>query len=107
MFIYVNIGNGHSNDNGLYTVPPDQELIFPPELSVKYEELAAESVTFVGEKVTWYRPTQLPELLSLKTTYPEAKLIGGNTEMGVETKFKGCHYPILIQTSQVRNKRSI
>ena len=94
------IGNGVSN--GVYTVSADQELIFPPELSVKYEDFASESVTFVGEKVTWFRPTQLTELLSLKTTYPEAKLIGGNTELGVETKFKGCHYPKLIQTSQVQ-----
>ena len=82
----------------------DQELIFPPELKVRHEELVAESVTFVGDKVTWHRPTDLSDLLSLKTTYPEAKLVGGNTEIGVETKFKGCLYPILIQTSKVRMK---
>eukprot|EP00126_Sphaerothecum_destruens_P011311 Sdes_comp20895_c0_seq2m18031 len=32
----------------------------------------------------------------MKHLYPNAKLICGNTEVGIETKFKNSHYPIVI-----------
>lgn len=32
----------------------------------------------------------------IKTTYPDAKLVGGNTELGIEVKFKNAKYPVLI-----------
>ena len=35
-----------------------------------------------GDLVTWIRPTTLDELLELKTKYPQAKLVIGNTEIG-------------------------
>ena len=86
----------------MFSVKDDRELIFPPELRVRAAELCAESVTFIGEKVTWFRPSTLDELLHLKSSHPDAKFIGGNTEIGVETKLKNMHYPKFIQTSQVR-----
>ena len=94
-------GNGLET-NGMFSVKDDRELIFPPELRVRAAELCAESVTFIGEKVTWFRPSTLDELLHLKNGHPDAKFIGGNTEIGVETKLKNMHYPKFIQTSQVR-----
>ena len=94
-------GNGLET-NGMFSVKDDRELIFPPELRVRAAELCAESVTFIGEKVTWFRPSTLDELLHLKNSHPDAKFIGGNTEIGVETKLKNMHYPKFIQTSQVR-----
>jgi xanthine dehydrogenase/oxidase len=36
----------------------------------------------------WLRPTTLQELLELRKTYPEAKLVGGNTEVGMMTTNK-------------------
>lgn len=35
-----------------------------------------------GPRVTWYRPTSLSELLHLKSKYPQAKIVNGNTELG-------------------------
>ncbi|KAH8273086.1 hypothetical protein KR018_000235, partial [Drosophila ironensis] len=80
---------------------PSQEPIFPPELqlSCKYD---CQKLVFRSDRVTWFRPTSLEKLLQLKVTYPEAKLVGGNTEVGVETKFKNFLYPHLIHTWQVR-----
>ena len=49
----------------------------------------------------WLRPTSLEDLLYLKQKYPEAKIVIGNTELGVEIKFKKCNYPVMIQPSKV------
>ena len=35
-----------------------------------------------GKRATWYRPTRFEDLLYLKSKYPEARLVGGNTEIG-------------------------
>lgn len=37
---------------------------------------------FRGRKGTWYRPTTLMELVELKSKYPDARLVVGNTEIG-------------------------
>lgn len=36
-----------------------------------------------GKRATWYRPTRFEELLYLKSKYPEARIVGGNTEIGM------------------------
>jgi xanthine dehydrogenase/oxidase len=36
-----------------------------------------------GEKVEWYRPTSLKQLVELKAKYTDARLVIGNTEVGV------------------------
>jgi xanthine dehydrogenase iron-sulfur cluster and FAD-binding subunit A len=40
-----------------------------------------------GKRTTWYRPTKLDNLLFLKSKYPEARIVIGNTEVG---KFPLC-----------------
>lgn len=60
-----------------------------------------------GPEVTWYRPTTLEELLKLKLQFPQAKIIVGNTEVGVEVKFKHFVYPVLIQPSQVKEMHTV
>lgn len=40
-----------------------------------------------GKRATWYRPTKLDDLLLLKSEYPEARIVVGNTEVG---KFPLC-----------------
>ena len=39
-------------------------------------------LVFSSDRVTWYRPTSLGDLLTLKSTYPDSKLVIGNTEVG-------------------------
>lgn len=86
--------------NSFLPYDPSQEPIFPPELVVS-DILDSHSIVFHGEKTTWFRPTTLDELLAIKSHYPEAKIIVGNTEVGVETKFKYFRYPILALPMQV------
>ncbi|OCT77525.1 hypothetical protein XELAEV_18028617mg [Xenopus laevis] len=61
---------------------PTQEPIFPPEL-LSYEKPPPKSLYFMGDNIMWLQPSNLEELLALKVQYPDAKLVVGNTEVGI------------------------
>uniref|UniRef100_A0A673LJS9 Xanthine dehydrogenase/oxidase-like n=1 Tax=Sinocyclocheilus rhinocerous TaxID=307959 RepID=A0A673LJS9_9TELE len=79
---------------------PTQEIIFPPELMVLSKQPQRE-LRFVGERVLWIQPYSLKELLELKATYPNAKLVVGNTEVGIEMKFKNLLYPVILAPAYI------
>jgi xanthine dehydrogenase/oxidase len=79
-------------------VPTKAEPIFPPEL---VSRKASSLVLSGAHGLMWYRPTNLNQLLDLKVRYPHAKLVGGNTEVGIETRFKNLHYPVLLAVTHV------
>lgn len=79
---------------------PTQDMIFPPELMLP-EAAKPKSLCIKGELVNWFRPTTLEELLELKKKHPQAKLVIGNTEIGIEMKFKNQNYPILIAPTHI------
>lgn len=88
-------------------LPPDssQDPIFPPALRTdKYDQ---QSLSFTGERTTWYRPTCLKELVELKHSYPDARLVIGNTEVGVEIKLKNMHYKTLIAPTHIPELNNI
>ena len=80
-----------------------REPIFPPELKRRIPA----SLTLPGPATTWHRPTTLTRLLSLKKAHPEARLVGGNTEVGVEVKFKHAKYPVLVAPTHVSELNSV
>lgn len=47
------------------------------------------------------RPLTLAGVLKLKAEYPDARLVVGNTEVGIEMKFKDARYPVLIGVTHV------
>lgn len=75
---------------------PTQEPIFPPELMVNNDKYANSLLLFKGKDVVWVRPKTVEELLAIKKAFPEAKIVVGNTEIGVEVKFKNRKYPVLL-----------
>ncbi|KAI5709871.1 hypothetical protein M8J75_003796 [Diaphorina citri] len=77
-----------------------QEPTFPPELQLN-DTYDKEYLQIRGPRATWYRPQTLTQLLELKAKFPEAKLVVGNSEIGVEVKFKKFFYPVLIQPSLI------
>ncbi|XP_055712737.1 xanthine dehydrogenase [Phlebotomus papatasi] len=79
---------------------PSQEPIFPPELKCS-DALDRQFLAFQGDRVSWYRPTSLNELLNIKKKFPDSKIVVGNTEVGVEVKFRNCLFPVLISTAQI------
>lgn len=80
---------------------PTQEIIFPPELKVMSKRLDSEMLEFKGKRVVYYRPVSFAHLLDLKYRFPHAKIIVGNTEVGVEVAFKKQHYPVLINPTRI------
>ncbi|KAL2650085.1 hypothetical protein R1flu_018213 [Riccia fluitans] len=78
--------------------PPKGEPIFPHELR-KRKVLP---LCLSGDKgLKWFRPTALDDLLDLKSRFPHAKLVNGNTEIGIEMRFKSLNYPVLISPTHV------
>lgn len=57
----------------------------------------------------WYRPVTLHELLRLRTTYPggASKLVFGNTEVQIETKFKRLKYPRFISVTSIEELQKV
>lgn len=82
-------------DGAKYT---EKELIFPPELLLR--KLAPLKLRGNGG-ITWYRPVNLQNMLELKANYPDAKLLVGNTEVGIEIRLKRLQYHVLISVAQV------
>lgn len=79
------------------------EPIFPPAL-MKH---TPSEFTLSSHGVTWHQPVTLPALLELKEQHPNAKLVVGNTEIGIETRFKNMEYSQLINPSHVMECKKI
>ncbi|XP_063923155.1 xanthine dehydrogenase-like [Zophobas morio] len=84
------------NRNEFTPYDSSQEPIFPPELKIS-DQYDKQYLVIKGKTVTWFRPVNLEQLLQLKKQFPDAKLVVGNTEVGVEVKFKQMVYPVIIQ----------
>ncbi|KAG2330892.1 hypothetical protein Bca52824_002072 [Brassica carinata] len=82
-------------DGAKYT---GKELIFPPELLLR--RIASLKLRGDGGLI-WYRPVRLQYLLNLKSKHPDAKLLVGNTEVGIEMRLKRLQYQVLISVGQV------
>lgn len=68
---------------------------------------AAPELNIPGPVAAWHRPLTLQRLLELKAEHQGAKLVCGNTEVGIEMKFKGMRYPVLIGATHVKELNAI
>ncbi|XP_071734841.1 xanthine dehydrogenase 1-like isoform X3 [Rutidosis leptorrhynchoides] len=82
-------------DGSSYT---NKEIIFPPQLILRKTSYLSLN-GFGGIK--WIRPLLLKHVLDLKSRYPDAKLVVGNTELGIETRLKKIHYPVFVAVTHV------
>ncbi|KAJ1389090.1 hypothetical protein B484DRAFT_409441, partial [Ochromonadaceae sp. CCMP2298] len=73
------------------------EPIFPPLLT-HYER---KSLRIASQGCAWYQPLTLEALHQMKAAMPEARLVVGNTEVGIEMKFKALEYKNFINPSYV------
>jgi hypothetical protein len=76
----------------------EAEPIFPPFLKTHPNP---PPLRVLGKAVTWVQPSSLPQLLDVKARMPYARLVAGNTEVGIETKFKGASLPVVVCTKAV------
>ncbi|KAK2108635.1 Alternative oxidase, mitochondrial precursor [Saguinus oedipus] len=56
---------------------------------------------FGGERMVWFSPVTLNELLELKFKYPQAPVVMGNTSVGPQVKFKGVFHPVIISPDRI------
>ncbi|CAI5470258.1 unnamed protein product [Closterium sp. Yama58-4] len=52
-------------------------------------------------RAVWFRPITLRQLLALREAFPAAKVVAGNTEVGVEMRFKGLRPPAYIHVAAI------
>uniref|UniRef100_A0A2D4HXB2 Xanthine dehydrogenase/oxidase n=4 Tax=Micrurus TaxID=8634 RepID=A0A2D4HXB2_MICLE len=93
------------NTSEFQPLDPTQEPIFPPELLTQKKPV--EQLCFKGERVTWLQPSTLKELVSLKAQHPDAKLVVGNTEVGIEMRLKNMLYPVIIAPTWIPEMNSV
>ena len=60
---------------------------FPSELRAPPSPLRVAAAAAGGG--SWWKPTTLAELLLLRQAYPAARIVVGNTEVGIESRYKG------------------
>lgn len=73
------------------------EPIFPPKLM----RFLPEELMINNFGVTWYQPIQLESLVQFKHEHPDCRIVVGNTEVGIEVKFKNMSYPVIVNPSHV------
>ncbi|HWC60842.1 MAG TPA: FAD binding domain-containing protein, partial [Verrucomicrobiae bacterium] len=81
------------------------EDIFQKRLENPALPLACAHYQVAGE--TFFRPTSLAELLRLKSENPEARLIAGATELGLEITKRFKKFPVLISTEAVSELKAL
>jgi xanthine dehydrogenase/oxidase len=76
---------------------PGTEIIFPPALS-NHLPLP---LSFGNKRRIWVRPTTLDQLLRIKQALPQAKLVGGSSEVQVEIKLKAAPYDVCVYVADL------
>lgn len=94
------------NPEDFKPLDPTQEPIFPPEL-LRLKDTPQEKLHFEGERVTWIQAATIGELLDLKAQHPDAKLVVGNTEIGIEMKFKNMLFPLIVCPAWIPELNSV
>jgi len=59
------------------------------------------SYLFANGISSWYHPKSLDDLVAVMDRYPNARIVHGNTEVGIEIKLKNCNYPVLVSSVDV------
>ncbi|XP_021073324.1 xanthine dehydrogenase/oxidase [Mus pahari] len=94
------------NPEDFKPLDPTQEPIFPPEL-LRLKDTPRKKLHFEGERVTWIQASTLEELLDFKAQHPDVKLVVGNTEIGIEMKFKNMLFPLIICPAWIPELNSV
>ncbi|XP_075175818.1 aldehyde oxidase 1-like, partial [Anomaloglossus baeobatrachus] len=89
------------NEEDFLPLDSTQELIFPPELMLMLQN-PKKMTTFHGERIIWYSPSNVEELLEVKSKFPKAPLVVGNTNIGIQMKLENIIYPVIISPLRVK-----
>ncbi len=78
---------------------------FSTMLTAKNPDLQA--IAYRSNEQQFYRPTALTEALQLLQTYPEATLVAGATDLGLEMSWHRRNYPVLISLEGIAELKQI
>jgi xanthine dehydrogenase small subunit len=78
---------------------------FSADLAHKILDLPALSYTHSQQQ--FYRPTELSEALHLLQQHPDATLVAGATDLGLEMSWHRQHYPVLISLEAIQALQQI
>jgi len=84
------------------TTPDDH---FSAELAQKTLTLPA--LSYAGSEQQFYRPTELAEALQLLQQHPDATLVAGATDLGLEMSWHRQHYPVLVSLEAIEALKQI
>ncbi|MDA0267485.1 MAG: xanthine dehydrogenase small subunit [Cyanobacteria bacterium] len=65
------------------------------------------ALDYQGQGQRFYRPTQLSQVLALMADHPEATLVAGATDLGLELTHRRQQYPVLISLEAVEELHGI
>lgn len=78
----------------------------PAHSTCRYEEKVSKTIVGSSGKfpddVVWQKPVSLKELLDIKAAMPGCKVIGGNTEVGIEVRFKHSRNAHMVYICEVQ-----
>uniref|UniRef100_A0A8C9WRF2 Aldehyde oxidase 5 n=1 Tax=Scleropages formosus TaxID=113540 RepID=A0A8C9WRF2_SCLFO len=89
--------------NGVLPLDPSQDLIFPPELMLMLQKGGGGRLCFQGNRVKWFSPADLSDLLELRAAHPNAPLVVGNTNVG-EAAHSGVTFGSACSLSEVKEE---
>ncbi|KAJ3105387.1 hypothetical protein HDU97_008141 [Phlyctochytrium planicorne] len=86
--------------------PPTAE--FPKDLLALHKaDPTPRAYVFEKQENKWFHPVTVEGLLSVMDEYPAARIINGNTEVGIETRFKNQKYPVLVYPADIEDLKKI
>ncbi|UBF23811.1 xanthine dehydrogenase small subunit [Kovacikia minuta CCNUW1] len=85
------------------------EVVATDEFATRLEQIDLDlpPLDYVGNDQHFYRPTQLKEVLDLLQQHPEATLVAGATDLGLELTHRRQHFPVLISLEAVTELKRI
>ncbi|WP_322096249.1 xanthine dehydrogenase small subunit [Pseudanabaena cinerea] len=78
---------------------------FSTMLTAKNSDLAA--IAYSSNEHRFYRPTELTEALQLLQAHPDATLVAGATDLGLEMSWHRRNYPVLISLEGITELKQI
>ena len=83
---------------------PNCDLPFPAQLMQKTND---ETVFITSDDSFWLETSNLDELLMAKKLCPDARIVGGNTELGVDMKIRSIEYKRFISCSRIPELKTL
>ena len=89
-----------------YDAASDVRQPFPARLAGL--DVHRTAALFASDEAVWFKPGHLADLLKVKSMLPQARLVGGNSELGVEMNARPLHQPnIFIYVGDLSELRDV